>query len=96
MVGTVPITTHGSVGFDESLSIMAEVPIQATFLGFDLSLGALEGQTLRIPIEGSLQKPKLDRSVLQQLASKLLQNAVRGALFNEVNKQFERLLPTQP
>jgi translocation and assembly module TamB len=96
MVGTVPITTHGSVGFDESLSIMAEVPIQATFLGFDLSLGALEGQTLRIPIEGSLQKPKLDRSVLQQLAGKLLQNAARGTLLNEVNKQFERLLPTQP
>jgi translocation and assembly module TamB len=96
MVGAMPITTHGSVGFDESLSIVAEIPIQATFLGFDLSLGALEGQTLRIPIEGTLQKPKLDRSGLQQLAGKLLQNTARGALLNEVNKQFERLLPVQP
>src|SRR3990172_4496284 len=51
MAGTLPITTHGSVGLDETLSVVAEVPIQAKLLGRDLSLGALEGQTLQIPIE---------------------------------------------
>ncbi len=93
VVGTLPITTHGSVGLDETLSLVAEVPIQATFLGRDLSLGALEGQTLQIPIDGTLSRPKLDRHILEQLAGKLLQNATRGVLIDEVNKQLDRLLP---
>jgi hypothetical protein len=93
MAGTLPITTHGSVGLDETLSLVAEVPIQAKLLGRDLSLGALEGQTLQIPIEGTLTKPKLDRHILEQLAGKFLQNAARGALLDEVNKQLDRLLP---
>jgi hypothetical protein len=96
VVGTLPITTHGSVGLDESLSMVAEVPIRANLLGRDLSVGTLEGQTLQIPIGGTLSKPKLDRSVLRQFTTQLIQNLTRGALFNEVNKQLERLLPFQP
>ena len=61
VIGTTPITTQGSVGMDESLALMAEVPINARLLGVDLSLGALEGTTLKIPIGGTLNKPKLDR-----------------------------------
>lgn len=93
--GAVPITTHGSVGFDESIALVAEVPIQATFLGRDLSLGALEGRTVQIPIGGTLARPKLDRSGMQQLIGKSFENAARGALIDQVNRQFERLLPVQ-
>lgn len=98
IVGTLPITTHGSVGLDESLSMVAEVPIRANLFGQDLSVGTLEGQTLQIPIGGTLSKPKLDRGVLRQFVGQLIQNMTRGALLNEVNKQFERLfpLPGQP
>lgn len=94
-VGTLPITTYGSVGLDESLSMVAEVPLEAKLFGQDLSLGSLEGQSLKIPIGGTLKKPKLDRGVLRQLTGRLLQNITRGALINEVNKQLERLFPLQ-
>jgi hypothetical protein len=93
MAGTLPITTHGSVGLDETMSVVAEIPIEAKLFGKDLSLGALEGQTLQIPIEGTLSKPKLDKHILDQLAGKFLQNAARGALLDEVNKQLDKLLP---
>ena len=93
VVGTTPITTHGSVGFDETLAIVAEVPVQAKLLGVDLSLGTLEGQTLQIPLEGTLSKPKFDRHILQQFAGKFLQNAARGAIVDEVKSQLDRLLP---
>jgi hypothetical protein len=96
VIGTLPITTQGSVGLDESLSMVAEVPLRANVLGRDLSLGALEGQALQIPISGTLSKPKLDRGVLRQLAGRLIQNAARGALLDEVNKRLERLLPPPP
>lgn len=96
VIGTLPITTQGSVGLDESLSMVAEVPLRANLLGRDLSLGSLEGQSLSIPIGGTLSKPKLDRGVLGQLTSRLLQNLTRGVLLDEVNKQLERLFPLQP
>ena len=95
MAGTLPITTHGSVGLDETLAIVAEVPIQAKLLGRDLSLGALEGQTLQIPIEGTLKKPKLDRRIVEKLTGQFLQNATRGLLLEGLNKQLDRLLPPQ-
>ncbi|MEX0978999.1 MAG: hypothetical protein WDZ48_09120, partial [Pirellulales bacterium] len=95
VVGTLPITTQGSVGMDESLSMVAEVPIRANLLGRDLSMGSLEGQSLRIPISGTLSKPKIDRGVLQQLTAQLLQNATKNVLVDEVNKQLERLIPFQ-
>jgi hypothetical protein len=93
LVGTLPITTHGSVGMDETLSLVAEVPIQAKLLGRDLSLGALEGQTLQIPIEGTLGKPRLDHRIVQNLAGQLIENAARGVLLDGINKQLDRLLP---
>jgi translocation and assembly module TamB len=93
--GTMPVTTHGSVGLDESLAIVAEVPIKATLFGQDLSLGALEGRTIQIPIGGSLGKPKLDRGAFEQIAGSLLQNAASGALLDGINKRLERLLPGQ-
>lgn len=93
--GSVPIVTHGSVGFDETLAMVAEVPIQATFLGRDLSLGALEGRTIQIPIGGTLSRPQLDRGTMRQLVGQMLENTARGALLDQVNKQFERLVPTQ-
>ncbi len=95
MAGTLPITTHGSVGFDETLAIVAEFPIQAKLLGRDLSLGALEGQTLQIPIDGTLKKPKLDHRIVERLTGQLLQNATRGLLLDGLNKQLDRLLPSQ-
>ena len=93
--GAMPIQTYGSVGLDETLSIVAEIPLKATIFGIDLSLGTLEGQTLKIPIEGTLKNPKLDRRILQQLTGQVLQSTARGALIDGVNKQLQRLFPGQ-
>ncbi len=94
VVGTTPITTYGSVGLDdETLAMVAEIPLQANLLGRDLSLGTMEGQTLKLPIGGTLSKPKLDRGALRQLTAGILQNVTRGVLQNELGKQLERFLP---
>jgi translocation and assembly module TamB len=95
-LGGTPVTTHGSVGFDETLALVAEIPVQAKVLGIDLSLGALEGTTIQIPIEGTLSSPRLDRRALQELPGKMLKNTARGALINGVQKQLDKLLPLQP
>jgi hypothetical protein len=93
VVGTTPITTEGSVGLDETLQLTAEVPINARLLGADLSLGALEGKSIKIPIAGTLSKPKLDRRALQDIPRQLIENAARDVLTDGLNKGLERLFP---
>jgi hypothetical protein len=94
VVGTMPITTYGSVGLDdESLSMVAEIPLQANLLGRDLALGSLEGQVIQLPIGGTLSKPKLDRGALGKLTAGIVQSFTRGVLQNEVGKQLERFIP---
>ncbi len=95
VVGTTPITTKGSVGFDESLKLLAEVPINARLLGADLTLGALEGQKLQIPISGTLSKPQLDRSALRDIPRQLLENTARDVLTNGLNRGLEQLFQGQ-
>jgi hypothetical protein len=95
VVGTTPITTHGSVGLDETISMVADVPVQAKLLGIDLSLGTMEGATVQIPIEGTLERPLLDRHFLDQIAGRMLQGATKGVLINGV-KTLEKLLPSSP
>jgi hypothetical protein len=95
VVGTTPVTTEGSVGLDETLSMTAEVPINARLLGADLSLGALEGKKLKIPIAGTLSHPKLDRRALQEIPAQLIEHAARDVLLEGLNKGLDRLFPTQ-
>jgi hypothetical protein len=93
-IGEVPIHTHGSVGLDESLDLVIDVPIQDSWVKRDSVLSAMKGQSLQIPIEGTLKSPKLDKRILEKLGGQLLQNTAKGFLQNQLNKQLEKLLPT--
>jgi hypothetical protein len=61
------IRIHGSVGLDETLALMAEMPIPPKWLG-KLPLGkASNQQTISLPITGTLSRPQLDRRVLDEM-----------------------------
>ena len=64
-------------------------------LGADLALGGLEGKTLKIPIEGTLSKPKLDRRALLDVPRQVIENTARDVLLDGLNKGLDRLLPGQ-
>jgi hypothetical protein len=84
LVGNVPLRTAGSVGLDQSLDVRAEVPILDQWVQKDPLLGGLRGQTLNIPLRGTLLAPKADGKVLKDLAEKLagglLDNILRPVL----------------
>ena len=63
----VAVKTMGSVGVaDQSLSLMAEVPIPSQhFGGYADRQSALAGQVVRVPITGTLQKPTIDREAFR-------------------------------
>lgn len=86
------IRTYGSVGLDQSLAIMAEMPVPPKWLGNNVVGSALRNQTIRLPIGGTLSKPKIDQRELDRVSRQLLGNAARNVIEDELNRQLERLL----
>ncbi|MDA1056020.1 MAG: hypothetical protein O3C40_37035 [Planctomycetota bacterium] len=96
-VKDVVIRTSGSVGTDQTISLIAEVPIRDEWLSRSQYLAALRGQTIQVPIRGTLTSPKLDQSALTQITQQTVTGAANryiqgGAekLDNELNKQLNR------
>jgi hypothetical protein len=89
--GDVVIRTSGSVGLDESLAIMAEVPIRDEWVTNKKYLSSLRGTTIQIPLQGTLSKPRLDNRMLRELSTRMIGGAARGVLQDEVNRGLQRL-----
>jgi hypothetical protein len=87
-VGDVVITTEGSVEIEsQRINLVATIPLQDSwFKKQDSVFAALKGQTLQIPVDGTLTQPRLDTKVLQNLGKQLAGSAVQGV----IGKQLER------
>lgn len=91
--GDVTIRTHGSVGLDETLALVAELPIPDDWVANDKYLKGLQGQTLQVPISGTLQRPQIDSRALAALTQKLAGSAAESAVEGLIQDQLKRLLP---
>ncbi len=87
------IRTQGSVGLDQTLDLVAEMPIPPKWLaGNPLASKAMSNQVIRIPLKGTLGKPQLDRRETERLSRQFIQKAAGNLLEDELNKQLDRLL----
>jgi len=93
VVDNVPVRSNGSVGFDQTLALVIEIPIQDKWIEKEPALRGLAGQTLRIPIQGTFQNPRIDERAVANLSQQLLEGAARGFLGNEIDRQLEKLFP---
>jgi hypothetical protein len=91
-VGDVVMRTEGSVGFDESLALVVHVPIQEKWIEGQALLVGLRGQSLSIPISGTLRNPRMDKSAVSGLSQQLLQGAAQQAIGGELNKALDKFL----
>lgn len=91
--GDVTIRTHGSVGIDETLALVAELPIPADWVACDRYLKGMGGQTVQIPIGGTLGQPRVDSRALAMLAQKIAGSAAESAVEGVIQDQLKRLLP---
>lgn len=87
----VTIRTYGSVGLDESLAMMVELVVQSDWLKNPALQEAFEGQTVKIPIGGTLSRPKLDRKEMDRLAARFVRQGAESVIRNEIGKQLDRL-----
>ncbi|MFO0821150.1 MAG: hypothetical protein U1A77_24610 [Pirellulales bacterium] len=93
----VTVLTGGSVGADQTVNLMAEIPIRDEWVARNRLLASLQGQRLQIPILGTLSQPKVDRRAIQNLATQAVTNSANRMLEQELNRGIDRFLkPRQP
>jgi hypothetical protein len=89
------IRTYGSAGVaaaDRSLAMVAEMPIPPKWLGKNVQVNsALRNQVIRLPIGGTLEKPRIDQRELERLSRQFVESAARNVIEDEVSKGLQRL-----
>jgi len=94
------VSTYGSVGLDQPGEVMAEMPIPSKWIGPGPLGSALKGKRIRLPIGGTLDKPKIDQKVFEQLrdqfVAETLHDTAREVIENEALKQLQRFFERQP
>ena len=86
--GDVTIRTRGWVGLDETVNIVAEIPVKPEWAAQRNSpLAGLGEDVIRIPIQGNLKDPKFDNRVM----AKLIETLPRAAIESAINKGLDRL-----
>ncbi|MEQ1904785.1 MAG: hypothetical protein ABL888_11410, partial [Pirellulaceae bacterium] len=85
------LKTSGSVGLDQSLQMVAEIPIADDWIKGEAWMASLKGETIKIPITGSVTNPKLDMQAIKQLSMSLVQRTAAAKLNGVVGEQTERL-----
>ena len=87
----VLVRTHGSVGFDDTVDIVAEIPVREEWARKDKFLASLQGQSLQIPIRGTLSRPQVDPRVFEDLTKKLATGSITKGIEDELSNQLDRL-----
>ena len=90
--GNVIVRTQGWVGVDQSVGLLAEIPILDKWVENEKLLSGLKGQTIKIPVAGTLTKPQLDRRAIGQLSQQLLGGAAQQLIQGELQKGLQKLL----
>lgn len=94
VVDKARVITSGQVHVDGNLNLVTQVPLDAEWLGSDLK--SLAGQTVTLPIGGTLSRPRLDpaaiRNLVTQLGTKVIQSEAENYLEKQFNRGLEKLL----
>jgi len=85
------VRSEGSVGLDETLDLVLHVPIPDKWIAADRLLGGLKGQTIDIPVGGTLTRPRMDRTAIAGLSRQLIQGAAQGKVGEEVNRVLDQI-----
>jgi len=88
--GEYKLTLQGSMGFDETLDFIARVPVTPKMVGKD-AYQFLKGTTIKVPIGGSVNKPKINQAAFQHATGDLLQQVMQKNVEQGVQDIFKNL-----
>jgi hypothetical protein len=83
----ITIRSHGSIGLDQTVNMVAEMPVPSKWLGGNaVAIRAAQGQVIAIPLRGPLAKPALDQKVLQEHLRRFVKNAAINVIEGGLNE----------
>lgn len=91
MAKEVSVRTSGWVGLDQTIALVADIPVRDEWVAKDRYLASLKGQTIRLPINGTLSRPQVDRTAIRELTKQTVINAGTNLLQQEVGRGLNRL-----
>lgn len=91
-IGDGIVQSSGSVGMDETVDLVLQIPILDEWANDQKLLGGLKGKTLKIPLRGSLSRPQFDSRVLTELATQIGGTALEGAIEDKLDDLFKKKL----
>jgi hypothetical protein len=84
------IMLSGSIGFDQSLDYIAQIPVTRKMVGGDV-YEYLEGTYISVPITGTVSKPAINRNVVQAALKDLIGQAGKKQLTEQAGKLLQKL-----
>ena len=82
------VQTSGSVGMDQSLNMVAQIPIAEDWIDGKEYLAGLKGKSFSIPITGTVTKPVLDKRSIQNFTQNLAKEAANSAINKAVAEKL--------
>ena len=82
------IRTSGSVGFDQGLQLTAVIPIDDDWIDGNKYLAGLKGQSLSLPIGGTVSQPQIDKTMINQLSQDLVRKTASAAAQTAVQEKL--------
>jgi hypothetical protein len=98
-LGGTTIRTSGSVGFDDTLDLVVEVPIPANLPALKsnpLLMKAVAGKTVRVPVRGTLSRPALDPKAFEASVAALAREGAKDLGKEVIEAELRKLFPNMP
>ncbi len=80
----------GSIGFDQSLDYIAQVPVTEQMVGGDV-YKYLEGTFITVPIGGTVSKPSISKDLVQRAIKDLIKQAGKKQITDQAGKLLQKL-----
>ena len=91
--------TSGSVGFDDTLDLVVDVPIPKDLpilKNNPLLVKAVAGKVVKVPVKGTLTKPALDPKAFEQAIAALAREGAKDVGKDLLDKELNKLFPGMP
>lgn len=95
LAGT-PVRTSGSVGFDNTLDLIVEVPLPKDIPALKnnpLLMKAVAGKWLKLPVKGTLSKPELDPKGFERAVAELAREGAKDVGKEAIENELKKLFP---
>ncbi|MCS6866047.1 MAG: hypothetical protein NZS48_13425, partial [Gemmata sp.] len=93
------IKTRGSVGFDNTLDLIVEVPLPKDWPALrnnPILLKAVSGKIVPVPVRGTLARPQVDFRALEQAVRALARASVKDTGRELLERELNQLFPGLP